>query len=433
MPAIPRDAPGDHSLAMLADPYRFIVKRCRALQSDVFETRVLLRRTLCMTGPEAAALFYDPQRFQRGGAAPEPVRATLFGKGGVQTLDGDAHRMRKALFMHATAPERIATLSDAVAQQWLLSARSWSDGQPVALYDALHPLLTRAVCSWAGVPLREHEVEPRCRQLTALFDQAAAPGLGHFRSRRARDRVEAWLSRLIDQARAGQFEILEHTPMHTVAWHHDADGQLLPPRIAAVELANLLRPTVAVSVFIVFVAHALHLHPACRERLQQGDPAYLDAFVQEVRRCYPFFPAVAARVRVDFDWAGVHFPEGRLVLLDLYGSNRDPRVWEAPDEFRPERFLDRTPGAFDFMPQGGAEPYGNHRCPGEGIAVTLMKQAVGFLVRHLGYQVPMQDLRLDLSRLPALPCDGFILSDVRVLEPQGRGRTQAQHRPEARL
>ncbi|MCT9070048.1 cytochrome P450 [Cupriavidus gilardii] len=423
MPAIPRDAPGDHSLAMLADPYRFIAKRCRALQSDVFETRVLLRRTLCMTGPEAAALFYDPQRFQRGGAAPEPVRATLFGKGGVQTLDGDAHRMRKALFMHATAPERIATLSDAVAQQWLLSARSWSDGQPVALYDALHPLLTRAVCSWAGVPLREHEVEPRCRQLTALFDQAAAPGLGHFRSRRARDRVEAWLSRLIDQARAGQFEILEHTPMHTVAWHHDADGQLLPPRIAAVELANLLRPTVAVSVFIVFVAHALHLHPACRERLQQGDPAYLDAFVQEVRRWYPFFPAVVARVRDDFEWKGYRFVRGRRVMLDLYGTNHDPRSWDDPDAFAPERFLARAPTPFNFIPQGGAQAADHHRCPGEGITVALMKQAVLFLLRGLRYTVPEQDLTLDFGRLPALPRDRMVIRDVRLVHRRAGAAT----------
>lgn len=423
MPAIPRDAPGDHSLAMLADPYRFIVKRCRALQSDVFETRVLLRRTLCMTGPEAAALFYDPQRFQRGGAAPEPVRATLFGKGGVQTLDGDAHRMRKALFMHATAPERIATLSDAVAQQWLLSARSWSDGQPVALYDALHPLLTRAVCSWAGVPLREHEVEPRCRQLTAMFDQAAAPGLGHFRSRRARDRVEAWLSRLIDQARAGQFEILVHTPMHTVAWHHDADGQLLPPRIAAVELANLLRPTVAVSVFIVFVAHALHLHPACRERLQQGDPAYLDAFVQEVRRWYPFFPAVVARVRDDFEWKGYRFVRGRRVMLDLYGTNHDPRSWDDPEAFAPERFLARAPTPFNFIPQGGAQAADHHRCPGEGITVALMKQAVLFLLRGLRYTVPEQDLTLDFGRLPALPRDRMVIRDVRLVHRRAGAAT----------
>ena len=33
---------------------------------------------------------------------------------------------------------------------------------------------------------------------------------------------------------------------------------MLDPRIAAVELLNILRPTVAVSVFITFTAHALH-------------------------------------------------------------------------------------------------------------------------------------------------------------------------------
>src|SRR3546814_9974873 len=66
---------------------------------------------------------------------------------------------------------------------------------------------------------------------------------------------------------------------------------MLSPRVAAVELLNILRPTVAVSVFITFTAHALHQLPACRQNLQ-ADDGYLECFVQEVRRFYPFFPAV---------------------------------------------------------------------------------------------------------------------------------------------
>jgi fatty-acid peroxygenase len=48
------------------------------------------------------------------------------------------------------------------------------------------------------------------------------------------------------------------------------------------------------------------------------------------RRCAasfaPFFPAVAARVRRDFDWKGYRLPRGRRVLLDLYGTDYDPRT-----------------------------------------------------------------------------------------------------------
>ena len=62
-------------------------------------------------------------------------------------------------------------------------------------------------------------------------------------------------------------------------------------------------------------------------------------FVQEVRRFFPFFPAVAGRVRETFEWRGYRFDRGTHVMLDLHGTNHDSRVWREPDAFRPERFL----------------------------------------------------------------------------------------------
>ncbi|MGY8527037.1 cytochrome P450 [Paracidovorax citrulli] len=414
MPTMPHDLPWDHTIALMSDPYRYLSRRSLALGSDVFESRLLLRRTICMTGPEAAALFYDRQRFQREGAAPEPLRATLFGKGAVQAMDGDAHRWRKSLFMRVVSSERVDHLLNTVAQHWELAAHRWSAGPAIPLYDALHPMLTEAVCQWAGVPLAPEDVSRRSAQLTALFDQAAAPGLGHLQSRRARFQVESWLSNLIDHVRAGHVQADTDSALYEVAWFLDSDGKLLAPRIAAVELANLLRPVVAVSVYLVFVAHALHAHPHCREELQRADDAWVEAFVQEVRRWYPFFPAVVALVREDFEWRGMRFHRGKRAMLDLYGINHDPRSWQRPDVFDPERFMKREPTPFDFVPQGGADAATHHRCPGEGITIALMRQAARFLGTRLRYAVPAQDLSIDFGRLPALPRDRMILGDVRL-------------------
>lgn len=82
MPSIPRDDNFDSSHALLADPYRYISSRCRHHGADLFEARIMMRPTICMTGPRAAELFYAPD------AAPEPLRATLFGKGGVASGRG---------------------------------------------------------------------------------------------------------------------------------------------------------------------------------------------------------------------------------------------------------------------------------------------------------------------------------------------------------
>src|SRR3982751_4880757 len=104
MSSMPRDKSVDATLALMRDPYGFIGKRCEQAASDVFEARILLRRTVCMRGRDAARVFYDPERFMRKGAAPLRVQKTLFGVGGVQSLDGAAHRMRKAVFMQLMTP-----------------------------------------------------------------------------------------------------------------------------------------------------------------------------------------------------------------------------------------------------------------------------------------------------------------------------------------
>lgn len=414
MPAIPRDAAFDVTRALLADPYRFISKRCQHYGADLVSTRIMLRQTICMTGPSAAALFYDNERFSRAGAAPEPVRATLFGKGGVQGLDGAAHRHRKAMFMSLVTAERISELARVCAEQWVIFSRRWATAGEVTLYDELHQLLTRAVCAWAGVPLAESEVSERTRELVAMFDKAGSVGPAHLWSRIARKRAERWIAQLVRQIRTGQFEVPTGSAAQVIALHRDLHGALLEPRIAAVEILNVLRPIVANAVFIVFAAHALHMYPEVRRRLG-SDANDAESFAQEVRRFYPFFPSVIARTRCEFEWSGYQFPASRRVMLDLYGTNHDVRAWEAPDQFRPDRFRS-SPQPFAFVPQGGGDYHTNHRCPGEGISIQLLKLAVNFLVRRLRYQVPEQDLSIQYSRLPALPVSRFVISHVKTAD-----------------
>lgn len=413
MPGFPRDKSFDSTLALIRDPYEFIAKRCRRYGSDLFQTRLMLRKTICMTGPEAAELFYDEERFVRRGATPGRIQKTLFGRGGVQGLDDEAHRHRKQMFMALMTPERIGDLGELTAAHWRAYARMWATMDRVVLYDEVRELLTRAVCVWAGVPLAEPEVGRRTAQVSALFDYAGSVGPKHWWSRLARKRAEQWIEGVIEQIRAGRLDLPEQSAARVIATYRDLNGELLSPRVAAVEVLNVLRPTVAISVFITFAAHALHQYPGCRETLQAGGDADLEAFVQEVRRFYPFFPSVMARVRRDFAWKGYRFPRGRRVVLDLYGTNHDRRAWDAPEAFRPARFLRWEGNPFNFIPQGGGDHHSNHRCPGEWITIELMKVAVGFLARRIAYDVPEQDPRIDRSRLPALPRSRFVIRNVR--------------------
>ena len=133
------------------------------------------------------------------------------------------------------------------------------------------------------------------------------------------------------------------------------DGKPLDSRIAAVELLNLLRPTVAVAYFITYAALELLAHPHWCERLRAEDEL-LEPFAQEVRRLHAFFPFTAARVQDGFDWQGHHFPAGTRVMLDLWGTNREASRWTDPEAFQPERFVDWSGDAFSFVTQGGGDP-----------------------------------------------------------------------------
>ena len=413
---IPRDACFDGTRTLLRDPYGFIAARTRRLGSDVFETRILLRRTLCLSGPQAAALLYDRERFRRRGATPAPVRSTLFGKGGVQGLDDEAHRRRKQMLLSLMTTERARTLVELSMQQWEGAARQWTTSSRVVLYDELQEILARAACAWAGVPLAEAQVRECTRDLASLYDESVVLPWGYLRARRARRRLERWIAGFVKELRTGRRGVATDTPIGVIARHTDERGRLLVPRAAAVEVLNLLRPIVAVSVYIVFLAHALHGHPEWRARIA-GDPAAIDGFVQEVRRFYPFFPVIFARVRRDFEWQGFAFRRRRRVLLDVYGTNHDPRAWDAPEEFRPDRFAGWREDPFALIPQGGGDNCPGHRCAGEGLTLELLRTSLRFLVSRLQYDVPSQDLRIDRARLPALPRDRFVVSRVSLLEP----------------
>jgi fatty-acid peroxygenase len=143
--------------------------------------------------------------------------------------------------------------------------------------------------------------------------------------------------------------------------------------------------------------------------------------VQEVRRYYPFFPSVAGHAREPFTWHGHRFAKGDWVMLDLYGTCRDRRLWENPGSFLPERFRGWTweEQPHTLIAQGvGLHGHG-HRCRGEWSTVELLKRATRLLAAT-DVPVPVQDVSTPLNRLPALPRSRFVLTPRERAEPRAR-------------
>lgn len=173
---VPRDGAFDATLALLAEGYDFIPNRCRRLGSDVFTTRLMLSPVTCMTGAEAAAIFYDHHRFTRRHAMPVSSFALIQDNGSVMVMDGDAHRRRKAMFLSLAGPDALRRLDAIAARHWHDAAVRWSRMDSIVLLDEAHLVLTLAVCEWAGLPLDLDEARRRAAEFAAMVDGTGAVG-----------------------------------------------------------------------------------------------------------------------------------------------------------------------------------------------------------------------------------------------------------------
>ncbi|HWK63984.1 MAG TPA: cytochrome P450 [Rhizobiaceae bacterium] len=414
-------APGfDSTLAFLSEGYDFVSRRCRRLGSDVFTTRIMLRKVVCVRGAAAAEMFYGHGHFTRKGAMPQTVLRLLQDKGSVQLLDGRRHRHRKAMFLAMLLPpaelERMRTL---FRREWLLALEAWEHRGDIVLFDAVNLILTRAACAWVGIPPGERNPDTLWPELSAMIENAGSFGPGNWRALFLRRRTERFIRSLVERVQRGEMEIPEGTPLRVVCEHKEEGNIPIDPDSATVEIINLIRPIVAIGRFVMFAAMALHTHPEWQERFRRGEDETIEPFCEEVRRLYPFFPIIGGRAIHDFEWHGHAFRKNDWVLLDLHGTNHDPRRFPDPDSFEPGRPIGWQAQGFDFIPQGGGEAAITHRCPGEAMTVEVMKEAVRLLTRAMSYRVPSQDLEIDLSRMPARPASGFVISDIQAIGPEG--------------
>lgn len=410
---VPSDKGLDKTITLLKEGYLFINNRMDKFNTDIFTVRLLGQNVICIKGEEAVKIFYDSEKFQRNGAAPNRVQQSLFGKNAVQTMDDEKHLHRKLLFMSLLTPEHQQKLANLTTVYLEEAIKQWEQRDQIVLFDEIKNILCKVACQWAGVPLAEEEISERADDFIAMVYAFGTLGPEHWKGRMARNRAERWIRQVIEEVREGKLETEQGTALHEMAFYKKIDGTRLDTEMAAIELINVLRPIVAIATFITFSALAFHEYKEEREKLRTADDRHFDMFVHEVRRYYPFGPFLGARVRTNFMWKNQEFKEGTLVLLDIYGTNHDARLWENPNQFNPSRFENWQGGLYDFIPHGGGDPAKGHRCPGEGVTVELMKVVLRTLATEMDYDVPNQDLHYDLSQMPTLPKSGFIMNNIK--------------------
>ena len=397
----------DQTAPLLLDGYMYLTRLRERAGRDTVPLRLLGRPATCLVGAEATKLFYDPTSFDRHGVVPPNVQKTLFGDAAVHLLDGSAHQQRKAFFVNALDPAGTQALTEAVCRSWDRAVQRWR-GSTIVLFDEASRLLTEAVHKWAGVHLADSDVARTAADMVAMVDGFASVGTRYVRAATARNRQERRIEELAADARNGRRPAPAGTPFGMALEHHDEAGDLLDEHTVAVEMLNLLRPTVAVAWFVMYSAHALHHWPAERTRLATNDTEAAMTFTHEVRRFYPFAPLLAARARRDLYFDGTSIPGNTLGVLDIFGQNHHPDLWPDPWTFSSTRHTERPPGMFDLVPQGGGDTVAGHRCPGEPATVDILT-ALAPRMTALDARLPEQDLSVTRHRIPARVTSGVIL------------------------
>jgi fatty-acid peroxygenase len=377
--------------------------------ADTYVSRLLGRRTVVLGDPEGARAFYDESIARRAGAVPPPLAWLLFGRGAVHGMDGTEHRDRKRLVLDVLDPDRLDSLVDEVRGALVTRAGGWV-GRHVDLHRELVSVYGAATLHWAGLDVTRREADLVSRRLAEIVDGFGFAGPAYVRGWRARRWAERWARTAVREARDGRTRPGAGTALQMIA------ATDLDDREAAVELLNVLRPTVAVSWLGCFAGLALASVPAeQRARLVPQEAVHERyAFAQEVRRTSPFVPALTALAVRGAEVSGVRVREGDRLLLDVIGIDHHESRWPAPRLFDADRFLDHdevaAESAFDLVPQGGGHPSG-HRCPGESLTLRLLSETIRVLA---GLDLEVTPGATDATRMPTLPAGS---NRVRVERP----------------
>ncbi|XP_015698341.2 cytochrome P450 81Q32-like [Oryza brachyantha] len=126
------------------------------------------------------------------------------------------------------------------------------------------------------------------------------------------------------------------------------------------------------------------------EEADMASLPYLQCVIKETLRLRPVGPVIPAHEAMeDCTVAGFRVRRGTMILVNAWAIHRDSDVWDAPEEFRPERFLDvGAATAPPMLPFG----LGRRRCPGEGLAMRIVGLTLAALVQCFEWEAGGVDM-----------------------------------------
>ncbi|KAF3643807.1 putative myosin-H heavy chain-like [Capsicum annuum] len=116
---------------------------------------------------------------------------------------------------------------------------------------------------------------------------------------------------------------------------------------------------------------------------------YIEAVVKETMRLHPVAPMLVPReCREDCKVAGYDVQKGTRVLVSVWTIGRDPTLWDEPEAFKPERFLEKSIDVkghdFELLPFGA----GRRMCPGYSLGLKVIQASLANLLHGFKWSLP---------------------------------------------
>lgn len=339
----------------------------------------------------------------------------LIGRQNVMLLSGQSHRNRRKLVMPPFHGEHLIAYGKVIQQITQEVVNQWSKGSEIDVRAAMQQITMRVILQ-VVFGLRKGERYRKLEQLLGeRLEMTATPlasvilffpwlqkDVGAWspggRLRQMAEETDQLLFAEIEERRANlDPERVDVLSLLLAA--KDEAGDQLSNQDLRDELMTLLvagHETTATS--LTWAMYWIQSLPAVKQKLitelaslsasndveQMLKLPYLEAVCNETLRIHPVamltFPR---RVEKPIELCGHHFEPGALLMGCIYLLHHREDLYPEPQQFRPERFIERQFSPYEFMPFGG----GVRRCIGAALAKYEMKIALGTILSQMDLEL----------------------------------------------
>jgi len=384
-----------------ASPYGWMVKRWRRY-GDVFSSRFpIFGRVVYVADPALVKEVFlgDATTFHAGEANTLALGDAL-GDHSLLTLDEGRHLSQRKLLLPPFHGESVRRYVEVMAEATEREVATWPIGKEIQLRPRMQAItlevILRAVFGVrddARMDLFRERIPPLGEATSILnwlpfMDRDLGGITPAARFRRALAAVDELIyAEIADRRAAPDGEDRDVLSLLLRARHEDGSPMTDPElRDELMTLLTAGHETTATGLAWAF--ERLLRTPRVLARLSASldDGDYLDAVVKETLRVRPVVVDVARKLTRETEVAGWRLPAGTLVLPAIAVMHARPDLYDSPEEYRPERFLDSETESYAWIPFGG----GVRRCIGASFAQVEMRTVLREVLRRVRLRAPSQ-------------------------------------------